>query len=74
MAEKISATDARQGRRGTQVLYVLIFALVLVALAWIGVELYGEAIEGGSTTAPGAVETAKPQQPATVQPQQPAQQ
>ncbi len=57
MAEKISATKAKQGRRGIQVLYVLVVGLALAVLVWVGLEFYGEAIDTGSNDSPGAVET-----------------
>ena len=44
MTKIIPENDARQGRRGTRVLFVLIAALVLVAIAWGGAEFYGESI------------------------------
>ncbi len=60
MAEKISATRAKQGRWGVPVLLVLIFGLALAGLAWFGVELYGEKIDTSSDQQPGAVETVTP--------------
>lgn len=45
MAKTIPTDKARQGRRGRQVLMVLICALVLAALVWVGVEFYGRTIE-----------------------------
>lgn len=41
----IPTVKARQGRRGWQVLMVLICALVLAMVVWAGVEFYGEAID-----------------------------
>lgn len=60
MAEKISATRAKQGRWGVPVLFVLVFGLALAGLVWVGVELYGERIDTSSTQQPGAVETITP--------------
>lgn len=37
----VSTENARQGRRGFPVLMVLVFGLLLGALAWWGVEVYG---------------------------------
>jgi hypothetical protein len=49
-----TATEARQGRKGTPVLKVLVAALILAALAWGGAEWWGEA------TDPPAEQTATP--------------
>jgi hypothetical protein len=56
--EKIPATKARQGRRGYQILTVLVVGLALAAAVWFFLEIYGEAIDAGSVQAPGGVETA----------------
>jgi hypothetical protein len=65
--EKSIPTDkARQGRLGKQVLYVLVASLVLAALAWGAVEIYGEQIDppaaetgaAAGATAPAAGTTA----------------
>jgi hypothetical protein len=53
-AEQLSATEARQGRRGSPVLMVLIAGLVLAMLAWGAAEWWGE------STAPPAEQTATP--------------
>ncbi|MCX8570773.1 hypothetical protein [Aminobacter sp. MET-1] len=45
MAKNIPAWKARQGRRGYQVLLVLVIALVLAAAAWGAAEIYGQIIE-----------------------------
>lgn len=45
MARKIEAEEARQGRRGTPVLRVLVIALILAAIVWFGTEWYGQAID-----------------------------
>lgn len=41
----LSATGARQGSRGMPVFIVLIAALVLAAVVWAGVEIWGRHIE-----------------------------
>lgn len=43
--KRVDGEDARQGRWGSRVLWVLIGGLVLAAVAWVGVEMYGEAID-----------------------------
>ncbi|MEI5678614.1 MULTISPECIES: hypothetical protein [unclassified Mesorhizobium] len=48
MPKTIPTDKARQGRRGWQVLVVLICALLLAAAAWFAVELYGKSIEPGA--------------------------
>ncbi len=50
----ISATEARQGRKGLPVLKILIAGLILVFIAWGVAELWGQA------TAPPAEQTATP--------------
>jgi hypothetical protein len=46
MEQKTISTDkARQGRRGTQVLTVLVVALVLAAIAWFAAEMYGKSTD-----------------------------
>lgn len=49
-----SATEARQGRSGRPILVVLISALALALVAWVGLEVWGEA------TDPPAEQTATP--------------
>lgn len=41
----LSANEARQGLRGTPVLYVLVGGLMLALVAWAGSEFYGKAID-----------------------------
>jgi hypothetical protein len=41
----ISTDKARQGRPGSQVLIVLVVALVLAMVAWYAAETYGEATD-----------------------------
>ena len=60
MPTNIPTNEARQGRRGTHVLIVLIVALALAAGVWLGLEFYGEAIDTQSTGQPGAVEQTQP--------------
>lgn len=60
----ISTDKARQGRRGQQVLYILIASLVLAGLMWIGVEIYGESIDPPAP-AENAPTAAPAQQPDT---------
>lgn len=58
MQKKIPTNEARQGRRGTQILMVLVIGLALAGAVWLGVELYGSAItEPDSATEPGAADT-----------------
>jgi flagellar basal body-associated protein FliL len=42
---KVSTDKARQGKRGSPVLIVLIAALVLVAIAWFAAEMFGQSID-----------------------------
>ena len=53
---QVEPDKARQGRRGYQVLMVLVGALFLVGIAWVAVSIYGEAIDPIAPTenAPGA--------------------
>lgn len=46
---KVNATEARQGRKGTQVLMVLIVALVLAGIVGWAVGIFGAAIEPETT-------------------------
>ncbi|MCL7999797.1 hypothetical protein M8994_16255 [Brucella sp. 21LCYQ03] len=43
--KKVSPSDARQGKEGKPVLVVLLVSLAAAALVWIGVEIFGNAIE-----------------------------
>ncbi|MHB2267050.1 hypothetical protein [Aliihoeflea sp. PC F10.4] len=52
---KVNPTEARQGRKGTNVLTILVVALILAAIAWWAVGSFGESIEpeqptGGAPT------------------------
>lgn len=70
MAPRIDAEDARQGKKGTPVLRVLIIALALAVVAFIGMGIYGKMLPdenipgsaaGGdtsTTTAPASTDTA----------------
>lgn len=53
-----SGTEARQGRWGRQVFLVLIAALLLLMVAWVVIEFWGESIDEdaveSSITAPTA--------------------
>lgn len=42
MAPRLDAEDARQGKKGTPVLRVLIIGLVLAVIAFIGMGIYGK--------------------------------
>jgi uncharacterized protein HemX len=41
----IPAEKARQGRNGLRVVAVLVVALALAAVVWVGLEFWGEAID-----------------------------
>lgn len=67
----VSATRARQGRRGVPVLMVLVGGLILVAIVWAIVELYGEVIQDESrelNPAGQQQEQTAPQDPAALPP------
>lgn len=49
MAKVVTEERARQGRRGSQVLVVLVVALVLAMVAWFIAEKYGESIDAQPT-------------------------
>lgn len=63
MVKRIPANKARQGRRGTQVLLVLVVGLALAGAAWLGLEFYGGAIDTRSADQPGAVQEVPVEQP-----------
>ncbi|PZM08936.1 hypothetical protein CPY51_27405 [Rhizobium tubonense] len=52
----LSPTEARQAERGTPVFVVLVAALILVAVGWAGVEMWGQHIDPNKsqTAAPAA--------------------
>jgi hypothetical protein len=52
VTKTIPTDRARQGKGGRQVLLVLLGALALAAVAWLGVELYGEAIDPPASDLP----------------------
>ncbi|MBD0417256.1 hypothetical protein [Oryzicola mucosus] len=57
MTKIVSEEKAKQGRKGTHVLMILIVGLVLAAAVWFGVEMYGDMIDNAaqgqnSTTQP----------------------
>ena len=45
MEKRVDTDRARQGKKGSPVLIVLIAALVLLALGWFAVEMFGESID-----------------------------
>ena len=45
-----TAPKARQGNIGRPILYVLVGALVLVAVGWIAVESYGESVDNDAVS------------------------
>lgn len=57
MPKQVSQQDAKQGRWGTQVLYVLVAALILAGVAWMVAERFGEATE---PTNPGQGDQTQP--------------
>jgi hypothetical protein len=68
---KVNPTEARQGRKGTHVLTILIVALVLAGIVGWAVGLFGEPDEpvGGAPTeqpaeAPGGIDTPVEGEPA----------
>lgn len=74
---RMDPQDARQGRKGTHVLRILIMALILVVVAGIGMSIYGyvmpdqtlpKADVGGGVGAPTSA-TTPPQSNTTVTPQ-----
>ncbi|WP_349961678.1 hypothetical protein [Rhizobium sp. ZPR3] len=59
----LSATEARQGVRGTHLFAVLISALVLAAIAWAGVEVWGRYIEPNKPQSPAPTISSSSGQP-----------
>ncbi len=53
MTKIVPENKARQGRRGRQVLTVLIAALILAAIAWGVAEYYGETIDSSTPAGDG---------------------
>ncbi|MBO0664000.1 hypothetical protein LQ948_15300 [Jiella sp. MQZ9-1] len=63
---KLKEESARQGRRGTPVLIVLVVALALCAIALIGFEVFGNddvapSLDASGTTTTTTTETTAPQ-------------
>lgn len=48
MEKNIQTEKARGGKLGRPVLLVLICALILLAIAWFGAEMFGESIDSGT--------------------------
>lgn len=44
MPRTFTGKEARQGRNGKRVLMILVISCLLIAIGWLGVELYGEYI------------------------------
>lgn len=59
MTKIIPEQEAKQGRKGLRVLWILIIALVLAAIAWGAAEFYGESID---TTPPAGDTGSSPEQ------------
>lgn len=57
MEKTISTDKARQGKKGVPVLKVLIGALVLVAIVWGGLEIWGSNIAPPDSNANGSAAT-----------------
>jgi cytoskeletal protein RodZ len=55
---KVNPTEARQGRKGTHVLAILVGALILAAIVWWAVDMFGQAIEPDEPT--GGAPTEQP--------------
>lgn len=70
MTKDLKPAEARQGRRGTPVLVVLIVGLLLAALVWFGLGIYGTAIEPASEDQIGGdpMEQSGEETPAATQP------
>lgn len=52
MLKKIPEEKAKQGRRGTHVLWILIVSLLLAVIAWGAVEIYGRKSADRGVTPP----------------------
>ncbi|TXI00154.1 MAG: hypothetical protein E6Q76_18845 [Rhizobium sp.] len=59
----LTATEARQGIRGTHLFTVLVTALVLAAIVWAGVEIWGHYIEPRSAENPAPTISSSSGQP-----------
>lgn len=53
VTKTIPPENARQGRQGSQMLIVLICALLLVGIVWAGLEFYGESIDNANEAQTG---------------------
>lgn len=51
--KSIPAEKARQGRKGQRVLAILAIALALAGAVWLGLEFWGETIDGASVDQSG---------------------
>ena len=77
MAEKIRTDDARQGRKGSRVLVILLTALALSLIVFAGLGIYGKILPDeniGNTPPATSDPTTAPDQPAepsVVTPQSP---
>jgi hypothetical protein len=60
MEKRVGTDKARQGKRGGPVLIVLISALVLLALGWFAVEMFGESIDNPVDNAPATPTQTEP--------------
>ena len=49
MTKIVPEERARQGRWGRHLLIILVAALLLLAVGWFAVEMYGESIDGQPT-------------------------
>ncbi|MCO6051611.1 hypothetical protein NGM99_17635 [Mesorhizobium sp. RP14(2022)] len=49
MSKIVNEERARQGRRGSTVLIILVVALILAAIGWFAVEYYGQSIDNQPT-------------------------
>lgn len=55
MTKIIPEQKAKQGRRGSQVLMVLVAALVLTMVGWAALELWGEQIDAPAIEESGGI-------------------
>ncbi|MEQ1954435.1 hypothetical protein [Mesorhizobium sp. CN2-181] len=61
MEKTIPATKARQGRKGLEVLSVLVVSLIFTFVVWAALGIWGEMIDGSAADNPGGVTTSAPQ-------------
>lgn len=69
MTKEVKPTEARQGRRGTPVLVILIVGLLLALIVWWGVGLYGTAIEPADQDQVGGDPIEQPAEEGPTQPE-----